>query len=1391
MAAYAVTGTVTYTVKANPTKSWNIGTTYNNNWNDYNEASASGTGPKSGTMSFATSSPWVTLWANNLGPQLSFQITGDYSITYTDFEYIPNPYEDQQYSENRVGGVWQRTWAHLVYWGGSINLATGAEEFNRQLLTVQGVRVLDFSISYSSLFSSSTAGRSTLGLGMGHSFEGGAFVDSADLATVRVGTSTVMFQKDSLGAWNCVTGFALHVSFGKRTDGTMWLASGDGRKVEFAADGTITSDSDSSGNLINYSYSSGKLSQVTDAETGKYLTFTYDSNGRLTQVQDNAGRIVTFTYSGTAPNFTKITDARGKFSSFGFGADGKLTWENDTGGSRITTNYFSGERVYLQYDARNHTLGYSLTQVTGGYQGVLTDRNGRTHTYTFNEKRLMTSYKDPMNRTTTWTINSAGQITRVTYPSGRYQDYTYSAEGDITNAATPTYAAASTFATIGGVTTGLPATITEPGSRTTTITRDSAARPTHIAAPDGYYSDYAYNANGQATTITGSDGSSVVMSYSGKLPSSVTTNGVTTIGIGLDAAGRLQSLTLPGSKTYSRTLDGNNNVLTLTGPGSRTVTTVYDGRSRPTKVTQPDGTFTSFGWDGNHNMTSMVDAMNCTTTCVYDNEDRLMSVTMPGSRTITYARDYSGLVTSVTSPAGRVTSFTYDADGNVLTTTSPNGTVTSATYDTAGLVASLINENSKTTTLTHNAAGQVETLTTPQSRVSSYAYDTLGRLLTSTLPSTKSASVSYNDSTRTRAVTDTGASAMSFVADTSGLLETFTTNLGRQTSFSYWEDNLIDRVTSPSGHTTDYDYDTYRALSSIVTGDGTTTFARDTMGRVTGTTEGTHTVGRAYDALGRLTSYTDSSGRVISYLYNTAGFLQRLTYPDSTYVTYTYDADGGLTGVTDWASRVTTIARDTMGRISSITYPNGAKQEYTYAPTGQIATIVSKASGGTAFLSRTISYSDDGFITGDTGAPAPSAIPSDTTLTFDSDHRALTFNGSSLVFDLDGNLTTGPTGSSPPYSIGPLTYDYRNRLTSAGGVSSFYDPEGRRTSITDSTGTTTFVYDPIEPLDRVLARIAPGSTTTKFVYGADAGLLYEATGTAIKAYHYDDRGSTVALTDNTGAVSDTFAYGPYGENFGRTGSSQTPFLYNAKYGVQTDENGLLSMRSRFYSPALKRFINEDSYLGSPEEPLTLNRYTFANGDPIRLSDPFGFMASDAHVGTRILGGIQFLGGAAGFSGTGILAARTPGKSKLLLGGCALLAADQAQAGYRTMLSGEQTESFLNIGLQAAGLTAQQAVVLEIAANLGSDAAALVLQRALQAGTRAVAEKIGSIPSLQGRVPNPAKFIENGGSVTYHVDGAATYSLADGTAVRYNNLGFPDFSPYLIRALPEKVRLASC
>jgi RHS repeat-associated protein len=110
-----------------------------------------------------------------------------------------------------------------------------------------------------------------------------------------------------------------------------------------------------------------------------------------------------------------------------------------------------------------------------------------------------------------------------------------------------------------------------------------------------------------------------------------------------------------------------------------------------------------------------------------------------------------------------------------------------------------------------------------------------------------------------------------------------------------------------------------------------------------------------------------------------------------------------------------------------------------------------------------------------------------------------------------------------------------------------------------------------------------------YVYGL--GLIGEETGSQYTSYHFDLRGSTVALTNSTAQVTERFQYSPYGVLLSGD-VKKTPFLFNGMYGVMTDSNGLYYMRARFYSPEMRRFVNQDILLGFVEDGQSLNRYAY-------------------------------------------------------------------------------------------------------------------------------------------------------------------------------------------------------
>jgi RHS repeat-associated protein len=107
-------------------------------------------------------------------------------------------------------------------------------------------------------------------------------------------------------------------------------------------------------------------------------------------------------------------------------------------------------------------------------------------------------------------------------------------------------------------------------------------------------------------------------------------------------------------------------------------------------------------------------------------------------------------------------------------------------------------------------------------------------------------------------------------------------------------------------------------------------------------------------------------------------------------------------------------------------------------------------------------------------------------------------------------------------------------------------------------------------------------------------------------YHCDRNGSTLALTNAAGAVTDSYAYTPYGEQLGHNGSSTQPFTFVGCWGVRAEPvAGLFHMRSRYYDPVTARFLTRDPAWPNLTQPRQLDPYLYAAGDPVTMIDITG------------------------------------------------------------------------------------------------------------------------------------------------------------------------------------------
>jgi RHS repeat-associated protein len=231
--------------------------------------------------------------------------------------------------------------------------------------------------------------------------------------------------------------------------------------------------------------------------------------------------------------------------------------------------------------------------------------------------------------------------------------------------------------------------------------------------------------------------------------------------------------------------------------------------------------------------------------------------------------------------------------------------------------------------------------------------------------------------------------------------------------------------------------------------------------------------------------------------------------------------------------------------------------------------------------------------------------------------------GSNLTYDANGNLT-GHAGWV-------LSFDAQNRLTamSNGGTNAvfYYDARNRcvkrtitKQGVVELYPTKVFYYDGWSLLEE---RDDAGNMLARYYHGAGIDeLLARATPTGTVYYHQDALGSTVALTDGSGSVVESYRYDVYGSatvydsSFIPQPSSLlgNRFLFTGREYLA--ELSLYDYRNRMYSQTLGRFLQVDPIRFDAQD---VNLYRYAFNVPTSLADPSGEGIVDCAVlGAKLL-----------------------------------------------------------------------------------------------------------------------------------------------------------------------------
>ncbi len=647
--------------------------------------------------------------------------------------------------------------------------------------------------------------------------------------------------------------------------------------------------------------------------------------------------------------------------------------------------------------------------------------------------------------------------------------------------------------------------------------------------------------------------------------------------------------------TQSVTYDSAGNAITtkLTGSGSKTIGTAasYEGGlNRLASVTDAAGMKLTYGF-GTKNAqmlalpTSITDPNGTVSFTSYDTNFRVSETGIENVANLLYSYD-SGNLNAIkrTNDAAveQIYSFTYDAFGNMTALKVGGKTLVSYTYGSGnGLLTNQVYANGDSVTFTYDKIGRTKTATYSDGRVLTYVYNGEGSLHSVT-ESNGSAVVTY-----LYTYDSVGRLISSEKRDNS------TTTL--RTHQTYNADNQLKKQGWQMGDISYSEEYTYNST------DGTLDIMRTGVG---------DELSMAYDELRRLSSVNGGHfNRTYTYrdISDTQTTMQvaRLSYNLGSGLNYDYTYDN-------------------LGNIATYKKPDGEQITFTYDRQGQLL----KAVGSSTY---TYSYDSVGNVLTANGHSYSYS---------NADWKDLltAYDGESITYDDSGNPTSYYNGTR--WEMSWENGRSLSRAVSSDTVVDFtYDLSGIRSTKTIDGVQHSYLY-----AGEKLLRESYGSNVLDFFYDANGtpyALKYNG---SIFYYITNLQGDVVQIVDTNGNTVANYEYDPYGKVISTTGTMAevNPVRYRSYY--YDNETELYYLQSRYYDPAVGRFINADSLVSTDLAVLAQNMYAYCENNPVNGEDQNGkFVLSAILAKTAVVVGKAALGASVNVLTT-FVAAKVTGQS---------------------------------------------------------------------------------------------------------------------------------------------------
>lgn len=839
----------------------------------------------------------------------------------------------------------------------------------------------------------------------------------------------------------------------------------------------------------------------------------------------------------------------------------------------------------IDYGGTNYTTAYSNFDAYG-YPGTITSSSPQASfvkTLTYYEDTTKNIYK-VQNETTTDTTGAVGNtITRAFDANGNMINETdngvgttfaYDGAGNLTSKTD----AAGNVSTYANYIAGLPGVVTDPMGNKTTYAVQPSGIITSITDPMGKTIQYNYGALYRLTGIT-------------------------------------PAINAATSLTWTDNANGTTMVMTR---GGQVTTLQLNSMGKPLSTVSTGGTSSSAFYN------------------TYDPLDRLASKSFavaagtaspPG---VSYTYDALDRVLTATEAGGYATAYAYNDATNTKTTTDPAGNITVQKFRSFGdpsqkLLIEIDQPEGVNTVIARDLTGHV-TAITQGNYTRSYGYDGHHFLISQADPE---------------------LGTTSYVRDAVG--------------------NLISKAEGSNGTTT-YGYDKdYHLISTNYQDSGAQSIVRtyDPKGRLINITNSTNKSvwAYSYDANNNMLSQTlNIAGKTLpfSYAYDSLDHITSASYPDGTKLNYTVNPAGQITAIAPYLSAITYFPDN---HISSFQDGNGITTAYTENQRNMRNSIV-VAKANQVFVNRFYQYNEVGnifTITDKLNSKNNQAMAYDginrltdsqgswgeEKLAYDVNSNILTktigTSVSTYVYDDHSNLLTSITGTNPQsfkYLNGDatvmsnvtLTYNQLHQVDTMHGmnvghvpVNNIYSYDGNGNRVVDNENTN-LNYEAYNQSAQLLYKNNPGKNSEDFyvhIGNQSAVHLHKEAGGALtpEYLHNNILGSTLMGTDASATTKWQQQYKPYGsELMPNTGRTNTHLGYTGK--PHDNVTGLSYYGARYYSPGIGRFLSMDPAPVDASNPMSFNRYAYANDNPYRYTDPTGKVAkAEAGASVSATGGL--------------------------------------------------------------------------------------------------------------------------------------------------------------------------